>query len=292
VRSMTGFGTAAAAVPGGRLVAEVRSVNARFLELRINLPREHQGAEAELRELAQKAVERGRVDLVVRREGSGRTSVRVEPDLEMARATVEAWRRLKKQLNLPGDVDLALLRASGGDLLRSVQDQPDVEQELPALRRAVGQALAQHTRERHREGANLAKDMKQRWKNLTQLHRDFTRLAREMKPLLTERLTARVTALLGDQGFDEGRILQEVALAVDRSEINEELTRLASHLESLSSLLRESSGVGKRLEFLIQEMVREVNTIGSKANHLPLTQAVLAAKSEIEKLREQTANVE
>lgn len=292
MRSMTGFGTAGVAVPGGRLVAEVRSVNARFLELRINLPREHQGAEAELREAVQKAVERGRVDVVVRREGSGRTSVRVEPDLDLARATVDAWRRLKKELNLPGDVDLALLRASGGDLLRSVQGQPDVEQELPSLRRAVAQALAQHARERQREGANLARDMKERWKNLVRLHREFVRLAREMKPMLTERLTARVTALLGDQGIDEGRILQEVALAVDRSEINEELTRLASHLESLAALLRETTGVGKRVEFLIQEMVREVNTIGSKANHLPLTQAVLAAKSEIEKLREQTANVE
>lgn len=289
---MTGFGTAAVAVPGGRLVAEVRSVNARFLELRIALPREHQGAEAELREAVQQAVERGRVDLTVRREGALRSNVMVEPDLDLARATVTAWRRLKKELKLPGEVDLALLRSSGGDLLRSVQVQPDAEKELPALRRTVAQALAQHTRDRQREGANLAKDMKERWKNLVQLQRECARLAREMKPMLTERLTARVTALLGDQGVDQGRVLQEVALAVDRSEINEELTRLASHLDALAALLRENAGIGKRLEFLIQEMVREVNTIGSKANHLPMTQAVLAAKSELEKLREQTANVE
>jgi len=292
VKSMTGFGTAGVAVAGGRLVAEVRSVNARFLELRVNLPREHQAAEAELREAVQKAVERGRVDVVVRREGATRTSVSVEPDLELARSTVAAWRRLKKELKLPGDVDLALLRASGGDLLRSVQDQPDAEKELPALRRAVAQALAQHGRERQREGANLLKDMKERWKNLSHLHRECARLAREMKPMLTERLTARVTALLGEQGVDQGRVLQEVALAVDRSEITEELTRLGSHLDALAGLLREPAGVGKRLEFLIQEMVREVNTIGSKANHLPMTQAVLEAKSELEKLREQTANVE
>lgn len=293
MKSMTGFGTAGIAVPGGRLVAEIRSVNARFLELRINLPREHQGVEAELRELVQKAVERGRVDVVVRREGAARAAVRVEPDLDLARETVAAWRRLKKELKLPGDVDLALLRASGGDLLRSVQGQPDVEKELPALHRAVAQALAQHAKERQREGANLAKDMKERWKNLSQLHRECGRLAREMKPMLTERLTARVTALLGsEQGLDESRVLQEVALAVDRSEITEELTRLGSHLDALAALLRDTAGVGKRLEFLIQEMVREVNTIGSKANHLPMTQAVLAAKSELEKLREQTANVE
>jgi uncharacterized protein (TIGR00255 family) len=289
---MTGYGTAAVAVAGGRLVAEVRSVNARFLEVRIALPREHQAAEAELRAAVQQAVERGRVDVAVRREGSGRSAAQVEPDLDLARATVAAWRRLKKELKLPGEVDLALLRASGGDLLRSVQVQPDAEKELPALKRAVAQALAQHTRERQREGANLAKDMRERWKNLGQLQRECTRLAREMKPMLTERLTAKVVALLGDQGVDQGRVLQEVALAVDRSEINEELTRLASHLEALAALLRENAGIGKRLEFLIQEMVREVNTIGSKANHLPMTQAVLTAKSELEKLREQAANVE
>jgi uncharacterized protein (TIGR00255 family) len=289
---MTGFGTAAVNVPGGRLVAEVRSVNARFLELRINLPREHQAAESELREVAQKMVERGRVDIVVRREGSARTGVRVEPDLELARATVAAWRQIQKELKLPGEVDLALLRASGGDLLRSVHGQPDVEKELPLLRRAVTQALTLHAKDRLREGTNLAKDMKDRWKALTQLHRTFSRLVKEMTPLVTERLTARVTALLGDQSFDEGRILQEVALAVERSAINEELARLASHLDALGGLLRDAAPIGKRLEFLNQEMVREVNTIGSKANHLPMTQAVLAAKSELEKLREQTANVE
>ena len=292
MKSMTGFGTGAASVPGGRLVAEVRSVNARFLELRINLPREHQAAESELRAAAQKMVERGRVDLVVRREGSARTSVRVEPDLDLARATVAAWRKIQKELGLPGEIDLALLRASGADLLRSVQGQPDVELELPQLRRAVTQALAQHAKDRQREGANLAKDLRERGKSLVQLQRTVVRLAKEMTPLVTDRLTARVTALLGDQSFDEGRILQEVALAVERSAINEELARLASHLDALAGLLRDPAPIGKRLEFLIQELVREVNTIGSKANHLPMTQAVLAAKSELEKLREQSANVE
>jgi uncharacterized protein (TIGR00255 family) len=292
MNSMTGFGTAAIVVPGGRLVAEVRSVNARFLELRINLPREHQAAESELREIAQQSVERGRVDVVVRREGTARISVRVEPDLELARATVAAWRQIQKELKLPGEVDLALLRASGGDLLRSVQGQPDVEKELPLLRRVVAQAMALHAKDRQREGANLAKDMKERCKALVQLHKTFARLAHEMAPLLTERLTARVTALLGDQGVDAGRVLQEVALAVERSAINEELARLGSHLDALAGLLKDKAAIGKRLEFLIQELVREVNTIGSKANHLPMTQAVLAAKSEIEKLREQTANVE
>lgn len=292
MKSMTGYGSAAVEVPGGRLVAEVRSVNSRFLELRIVLPREHQGLESELRERVQKSISRGRVDVTVRREGGARVTARVEPDLELARATVAAWRKLQKALGLPGEIDLAFLRASGADVVRVVQGQPDLAKEASAIRRVVARALAQHDAERSREGANLLRDMRERLQNLERLHAESVRLAREMKPVLTERLTARVAALLGEQGLDEGRMLQEVALAVDRSEVNEELTRLKSHLSALSGLLRERLAVGKRIEFLIQEMVREVNTIGSKANHLPMTKVVLAAKSELEKLREQAANVE
>ncbi len=292
MKSMTGYATAAVEVPGGRLVAEVRSVNSRFLELRIVLPREHQALESELRERVQKLIARGRVDLTVRREGAPRATPRVEPDLDLARATVAAWRKVQKALELPGEIDLAFLRATGADVVRVVQGEPDLAKEASAIRRVVARALAQHDAERSREGANLLRDMRERLRNLERLHGESVRIAREMKPILTERLTSRVAALLGEQGLDEGRMLQEVALAVDRSEVNEELTRLGSHLSALAGLLRERLAVGKRIEFLIQEMVREVNTIGSKANHLPMTRVVLAAKSELEKLREQAANVE
>lgn len=292
MKSMTGFGTAAAPVPGGRLVAEVRSVNARFLDLKIALPREHVALEGEVRESVQASVERGRVEVAVRREGTARRRARVEVDLEAARAHAEAWRKVQRALGLEGGVDLALLRSSGADIVRVVDAAIDPADEQPALRRAVAKALAAHARERAREGAHLRDDMRRRLDAIDGLRADCLREAGGLRAVLSERLANRVAALLGGQAPDPARIVQEVALAIERSDFTEELTRLGSHLDAFRKLLRDAAPVGKRIEFLLQEMLRETNTIGSKAGHLPVTEAVLAVKSELEKLREQAANVE
>jgi uncharacterized protein (TIGR00255 family) len=134
--------------------------------------------------------------------------------------------------------------------------------------------------------------MRRRLNELAKLRRECAQLASAMRPLFAERLSKRVAALLGEATPDPARLVQEVAFALDRSDITEELTRLESHLAALGALLRERAPIGKRFEFLLQEALREVNTIGSKANHLPVTQAVLRAKGELEKLREQVANLE
>jgi len=292
VKSMTGFGSAAATVSGGRLVAEVRSVNARFLDLKISLPREHASVEGEVRESVQAAIERGRVEVSVRREGAAKRRSRVEVDLDLARAHAEAWRKVQQALGLSGGVDLALLRASGSEIVRVVDAPVDPADEQPALRRAVSKALVAHARDRAREGAHLRDDMRKRLDAIDGLRSDCMREAGRLRGHLAERLTNRVAALLGGQAPDPARIVQEVAIALERSDFTEELTRLGSHVDAFRKLLREAAPVGKRIEFLLQEMLREVNTIGSKAGHLPVTQAVLAAKGELEKLREQAANVE
>jgi uncharacterized protein (TIGR00255 family) len=292
MRSMTGYGSASAVVSGGRLVAEIRSVNARFLDLKLVVPREYVEAEADLRELVQGAVERGRVDLVVRREGGARRSPKMEVDVELARAYVEAWKRVQRSLGLAGQIDVGFLRGAAGDVVRRVEAAADPASERPALKRAVKGALAAHKRDREREGKTLAADMAARLKALDVVRRECTRQAEAMRGVLARRLTDRVSALLGGSGPDPARIVQEVALAVDRSDFSEELTRLGSHIAALRALLGDRGPVGKRVEFLLQEMLREVNTIGSKANQLEVTQAVLRGKSELEKLREQAANVE
>ncbi|MFM7141810.1 MAG: YicC/YloC family endoribonuclease [Alphaproteobacteria bacterium] len=289
---MTGFGTASVAVSGGRLVAEVRSVNARFLDLKISLPREHAALEGEVREAVQKANERGRVELSVRREGTARRRSRIEVDLDAARAHADAWRKVQRALGLEGGVDLALLRSSGADIVRVVDAPIEPGDEQPALLRVVAKALAAHARERAREGAHLRDDMRKRLDAIDGLRADCLREAGGLRTVLAERLSSRVAALLGGQSPDPARIVQEVAIAIERSDFTEELTRLGSHLDAFRKLLRDTASVGKRIEFLLQEMLREVNTIGSKAGHLPVTEAVLAAKSELEKVREQAANVE
>ncbi|MBM4269106.1 MAG: YicC family protein [Deltaproteobacteria bacterium] len=292
MRSMTGYGAASTAVPGGKLLVEVRSVNARFLELRIALPREHQNLEAELRQLVQKSIDRGRVDVAIRREGKAERRAHVAVDLALAREVASAWRRVGRELRLAGELDLAFLRSAGSDVVRTTEEGPDVAKEAPAIRRTLRAALAAHERERRREGEHLERDMRARLQKLGKLRARCASLAAEMKPVLATRLQARIADLMGDRAPDPDRLVQEVAIALDRSDVSEELTRLESHLAALGELLGAKGESGKRIEFLLQELLREVNTIGSKANHLPLTQAVLEAKGEIEKLKEQVANVE
>jgi uncharacterized protein (TIGR00255 family) len=289
---MTGFGSASAAVGGGRVVAEVKSVNARFLELKVVLPRDHQALEAEVRALVQTRISRGRVDLTIRREGAELRSARVAPNLELARATVKAWQRLQRELRLPGEIDLALLRDLRVDLVREIDDPRDGRKEADAMRKVVERALDAHDRERRREGSHLERDMRRRARTLDRLRATCATQAGQMKVIARERLASRLAALEGLGVLDPQRIVQEVALLVERGDVSEELTRLGSHLQALTALLGEKEPAGKRVEFLLQEILREFNTIGSKANHLPVTEAVLAAKGELEKLREQTANVE
>lgn len=292
MKSMTGFGAAQATVPGGRVTVEVRSVNSRFLELRIGLPREHQGLEAELRKMVQKEIQRGRVEVSVRREGRAGRKAKVEADLKLAREVAAAWRRVGKELRLPGDLDVAFLRSAAGDIVRTVEEAPEPSKDARAIRSALKKAVQAHDRERVREGAHLEKDMRKRLKSLQRLHGRAAKLAAGLRGVLMERLQVRIADLMGEQAPEPARIVQEVALAVDRGDVSEELARLESHLSALADLLAAGDPVGKRIEFLLQEILREVNTIGSKANHLPLTEAVLEAKGEIEKLREQVANVE
>lgn len=292
MKSMTGFGAAQETVPGGRVTVEVRSVNSRFLELRIGLPREHQGLEADLRKLVQSGIERGRVEVSVRREGRAGRKAKVEADLKLAREIAGAWRRVAKDLRIPGEMDISFLRAAAGDIVRTVEEAPEPAKDAKAIRAALKKALGAHDRERVREGAHLEKDMRKRLKALQRLHARAAKLAAGMRKVLTEKLNGRIADLMGDQAPEPARIVQEVALAVDRGDVSEELARLESHLTALSDHLASKGPVGKKIEFLLQEILREVNTVGSKANHLPLTETVLEAKGEIEKLREQVANVE
>jgi uncharacterized protein (TIGR00255 family) len=292
VKSMTGFGSATSPAPGGRVVVELKSVNARFLELKLALPRDQQALEPDLRALVQTKISRGRVDVTVRREGSESRHLRLAPDVELARATVQAWQKLQRELGIPGEIDLALLRDTRVELVRTIEEPRDAGEDVEATRKALERALEAHDRERKREGANLQRDMKKRAKALEKLRGVCEKHAGAMKTVARERLTTRLASLEGIGTIEPQRIVQEVALLVERGDVSEELTRLGSHLTALSGLLGETEPAGKRIEFLLQEILREFNTIGSKANHLPVTEAVLAAKGELEKLREQTANVE
>ncbi len=292
MKSMTGFGTASVKIGAARWTAEARSVNSRFLELKLQLPREHQDLERELRERVQATLARGRVDLTVRRESLAPTARRVDVDLEAAAGRLRAWRKVQRELGLPGEIDIRFLRDMASDVVRTTEVVGDQKAERAAIARAVVASVVALDRDRAREGRHLAAELRRLVDELGRLCATSAGLAQQMRTVFKERLERKLATLLADAGLDASRLVAEIAVLLERSDVAEELARLGAHLDAFAALLKDREPVGKRVEFLLQEIHREVNTLGSKANHLPLTQTVLEAKAVVEKLREQVANVE
>ncbi len=288
---MTGYGQAQWQRASRSVNIEVRAVNQRFLEVKLNMPREYLPWEAELRALVQEHVARGKVDISIFRGGSNGAQMTVEANLALAKEYVAAWRKLQHALHLPGEVDLGLLQGRS-ELLRVVERRGDAGAEIAAVRRTLLRALHKFNRDREREGRVLVRDMSARVRRLQQLHELISRRAAVLTPQLAARLQQRLTTLLEGRDVKEERIVQEAALLAERSDVTEELVRLQSHLTALADLLRGRTPAGKKLDFLLQEVHREFNTIASKSADLEVTNHTLEARSEIEKLREQVQNVE
>jgi uncharacterized protein (TIGR00255 family) len=292
MRSMTGFGAASADAPTARLVVEVRGVNQRHLDVRFVGAREFAPWESELRERVRERVERGRVDVTIARvpaPGRRRYTVLVRDDL--ARAYVAAGRRLRQTLGLEGVLDVRALLAVP-DLLEVREDAPDLRRELPALRSALGRALAAFERQRRREGRALQADMRRR---IGAIEAVAARVRRELPALdraLAARIHERAGRLLAGVDAEVTRLAAELAQQIDRGDVTEELVRLASHTRALRAALADRDAVGKRIEFLLQEVQRELNTTAAKLADAALVEAVLRAKEDVEKLREQVQNVE
>jgi uncharacterized protein (TIGR00255 family) len=291
MRSMTGYGQSAWQRRSRSLTVEVRAVNQRFLEVKLNMPREYLPWEAEVRALVQAHVARGKVDVSITRAGQSVEQMTVEANVPLAEAYVTAWRRLQRTLQLPGEIDLGLL-VGRNEFFRVTERRSDPTGEIPALRATLRRALQAFNREREREGRMLGRDMLARLRRLQQLQRNIHRRAEVLAPEMAARLRQRVTTLLDGRDVAEDRVLQEVALLAERSDVTEELVRLHSHLEALGTLLRGRDPVGKKLDFLLQEVHREFNTIASKSADLTVTNLTMEARSEIEKLREQAQNIE
>ena len=291
MRSMTGYGQASWQGKGCKITVEVRSVNQRFLEARFNLPREYVAWEAELREALQHSVSRGKVDVNVNRSGATDTDFAVEVNSRLARAYVDGWRQLQKALHLDGHVDLQFLLGRP-DLVRIVERRGAAADERRRVQQVLRLALRAFMREREREGRALAADMRARVGRLRVLLRQMHGCVAAALPALTARLRQRIQTLAAGVTVSEERLAQEIALIASRGDVTEELVRLGSHLDAMRGVLDSREPAGKRLDFLLQEIHREVNTIASKSNDLGITNLTLEARGEIEKLREQAQNVE
>ncbi len=291
---MTAFGQAAAEIGGYRVAVELRSVNHRWADLKLRLPEYLAAQESVLRRRFLDRIRRGRVDAIVRVEAPGGGESRPRLQRALLDEALEAARQLREQHGIAGQVDLATILALPG-LFRVETPAPQwTDTELVELTALFDQAVGALDREREREGRHLRDELRSR-AEIMQSHVAALRARAVAEPgRLRNRILERLANLAPDVALDPGRLAQEAALAADRADITEELVRLSGHLAEVARLV-ETSGdepVGKSLDFLLQEVHRESNTVNSKTSELEMSRLALALKAETEKLREQVQNLE
>jgi uncharacterized protein (TIGR00255 family) len=293
MKSMTGYGWGDAVQNGFKITAELSSVNRKQSEISINLPRELEVLEAQIRDAIHESISRGRVTArVALHAAEGRRSSRVRLNAALARAYVRELHRLGRDLKLGGAVTLDLLARAPG-VFETDEEMADAEDFWPAVEKALHQALGTLLKMREREGAHLAKDLTVRIQHMKNSAARIQKHAPEVQKRYREQLIQRIkNARVEAPAVDDERLLKEIVYFADRSDITEELTRLQSHFQQFGDCLKSKEPVGRMLDFLAQEMNREINTIGSKANDSHISRAVVMLKTELEKFREQAQNVE
>jgi len=291
VRSMTGFGRAEMEYAGMPWWAEIRCINNRFLDAKIKLPRGCQALEDRLRKRLGQFFQRGRVDLTICGCGEDNIGIQVRANTELARQYWHTLCQLATNLDLGERPTLAQICAFP-DVLTREQQVFDAEKLWPALAEMVDQAMAGCEAMRRQEGAALTADLRARLEHFTGL---VDAIDAEIPSLLRyrqEQLRQRLDKLLAGVQIDPMRLAQEVAVLADKSDVTEEIVRLRSHLRQFAAFLEESAAIGRKLDFLVQELLREVNTLASKIADAAIVQRTVELKSELEKIREQIQNIE
>ena len=291
MRSMTGYGRRLISRDGREMTVEIKTVNHRFLDVSLRMPRALSFAEETVRKKLGQSLRRGHVDMNVSYLNL-RTDARVvRVDEGLVAQYLNAIQSIGKVLNGTGEIDPASFIAAQPDVLTVTVAEEDQEAVLALLMDTMNAALSDVEAMREREGEALQKDLTIHLDEVKKIREEIAQIAPKVPLIYQERLKLRLTEL-GIKDLDEQRLYQEVALMADRCAIDEELSRLLSHFDQVTEALQGQGEVGRRLDFLVQELNREVNTIGSKASDAQITKLVVAAKSEIEKLREQVQNVE
>jgi uncharacterized protein (TIGR00255 family) len=292
VRSMTGFGRAEATGESIAVTVEARSVNHRHLDVALRLPRSLASLELDARRVVQSRLERGRVDINVQLTSLGGSTQRVQVDATLAREYVARARALGMELGLEGAPNLTWVLERPGVVRLEDPEPTEPAVPWPLLADALGRALDELIARRTAEGDRLVDALRTLHAELTTAVGVVATRAPATAARREERLRDRLRSLLAETAIDEARIVTEAAIWADKSDVTEELARLRSHLSEFTLLLDKGGPVGRPLDFLIQELNREVNTVGSKADDLEMSQAALAAKGVLEKIREQVQNLE
>lgn len=288
---MTGYGRGEVDHGGAKLSVELNSVNRKQSDIVVNLPRDLAELEPRIRQTINERVSRGRMNVLVTLQESANGARKLALDTGLARAYHEAMLTLQKELSAPGEITIGTILQAPG-VMRSPEHSIDAAEAWPVLQQALAAALAELIKMREREGKHLAKDLIHRLKVL----RNEIKEVRSLYPDVTKKYQSALLERIEKAGLnlaiDDERLLKEVSFFADRSDISEELTRLESHLAQFAHHLRKNEPVGRTLEFITQEIFRELNTLGAKSNDAAISQHVIACKSELEKIREQIQNLE
>jgi len=288
---MTGFGTGRAAVGNEEISAEVRSLNHKFCEVKVRLPREISLLEPQVLKKVRDALARGAVEVLVKRHGASAATASPVVDLSLAKQYRQAFSTLAKDLSLADSPSIQDIFSQPG-VIRLGEPNVDLEVASNAVDLAVGQALEALLRMREIEGTEIGADLRMRLKRVSEIVEEIGAVAPQAVQQYQQRLGERIRELASGIPVDPQRLVQEVAFLAERTDVAEELARLRSHLQQFRALLDSNQPVGRRMDFLVQEMHREVNTTGAKSQHPEISARIVELKSELERLREQIQNVE
>lgn len=291
MRSMTGYGRGQSVENGSKFSVELNSVNRKQSDVVVTLPRELNQFEPRVRDVINSEVSRGRLNVVVAWHRAAGTPEKPTLDTELARTYFKSMLELQKELGAGGEISIeTVLRVPG--VLRLPDERFSIDELWPPIEAALKEALSDLVKMRMHEGKHLAKDLIKRLK----IVRESVRKIRQLQPAVTKRyrqtLHERIERAGLELSLDDERLVKEVIFFAEKSDITEELTRLESHFAQFAHHLRKNEPVGRTLEFMTQEIAREFNTLGAKANDVAISQLVVACKSEMEKIREQIQNIE
>ena len=291
IKSMTGYGSAVYSENGKKYSVEIKSVNNRYSDISVKAPRIYGFLEDALRKRAAERIRRGKADIYVTVENDGADSGSVSVDTSLAAQYMKAFSQLSDSLGIPCNMKSEdFLRIQ--DVFRVEKAEENEDEITAAAKKALDGALDRFEEMRLREGEKMLEDLQTHLAVIKEETAHIEAHAPEIVEQYRKRIEERVRDILGTAPYDETRLLTEVAVFSDRVNVNEEIVRLKSHISQFSEMLASDEPVGRKIDFLIQEMNRETNTIGSKSNDLEASKIIINIKAEIEKLREQIQNVE
>ena len=288
---MTGYGRGEIDHNGTKFSVELNSVNRKQSDIVLNLPRDLAELEPRIRQTINENISRGRTNVIVTLHEGSNGLRKLALDTELARSYHEAMRALQKELDAPGEITIGTILQAPG-VMRMPEQSIDAEEAWPAIDRALRAALTDLIKMREREGKHLAKDLIHRLKAMRKQMKEIRTLHPEVVKKYRAALLDRMEKARVPIATDDERLVKEISFFADRADVSEELTRLESHLAQFAHHLRKNEPVGRTLEFITQEIFRELNTLGAKANDAAISQRVVACKAELEKIREQIQNLE